>query len=56
MAGVAPQMVYVPGYFKDDGSYVQGYWRSNRAARRLPRLKHARTFRGPAFKAAQGGR
>jgi len=43
---VAAQKVYVPGYFKSDGTYVNGYWRDNTQGRgRLPSLKGARTFR-----------
>jgi hypothetical protein len=41
----SPQQVYVPPYFKRDGTFVPGYWRDNPQGRRLVALKGAKTFR-----------
>jgi len=43
--------VWVPGYRKEDGTVVNGYWRDNpQASLRQPKLKGARTFRGLTFR------
>jgi len=36
MAEASPVRVWVPGYTKEDGTLVKGYWRSNRPAPRGP--------------------
>jgi len=44
--------VWVPGYRKEDGTVVDGYWRDENRTKRAPRLKSARTFRSITFRKA----
>lgn len=50
---VSPTRVFVPGYFKSDGTYVNGYWRDNVQRRRMPGLKRGKTFRDTTFARAK---
>jgi len=44
--------VWVPGYRKEDGTMVAGYWREEHRTARAPRLKGSRTFRSITFRKA----